>query len=185
MTAKNKLVVAALVLLLLAGTISAFGDQGATQESKSWGFTAEVLPSSDWIGFGSWVPSIPWIGAIFHLGDRFIIRPGIWVTAEPPDVVTIYGLKSDFLITIRRSGNFLWYAGLAVYGTLASYWSTEDVYFWLETAVKTGVQLMVTENFGFFTDLGIVAIGEVKGGEPWPDYTSTKSYGLGAVFYIK
>ena len=44
---------------------------------------------------------------------------------------------------------------------------------------------MITQNFGFYTDLGFMAIGEVKGGEMWPEYASTKSYGLGAVFYLR
>lgn len=185
MALRKKLRAVSLVLLLLAMTFNAFGEEGTPQESKHWGFTAEVLPISEWIGIGSWVPSIPWIGATFHLGDRFIIRPGIWSGAELPDVLTVIGLKCDFLITIRRSSRLLWYAGPAVYGTFLFAWSTEDVSFWLETALKTGVQLMITDNFGFYTDLGLVAIGEVKSGEMWPEYSSTKSYGLGAVFYIK
>jgi len=44
---------------------------------------------------------------------------------------------------------------------------------------------MITPNFGFYTDLGITAFGHVQKGEFWPRYASTKSFGLGAVLYVK
>ena len=43
----------------------------------------------------------------------------------------------------------------------------------------------ITPQFGFFTDIGVAAIGEVDSGVTWPEFVNVQSYGLGAVFYVK
>ena len=138
---------------------------------KSWGLSAQVSHGS------------PWVGAVFHLGSHFMIRPGILIAGSPAGAWASWNLRSDFLFTGHTKSNLMWYVGPSIVGEVSALFDTGAFDVDIQIAVKTGVQAMIAPHVALYTDIGIQVDGTIPFGGIAGIYF--QSYGVGAVIYIK
>ena len=200
-------------LLLVAGMVFvvalAFGE---SQEAKKWGLSTQVSNASGWIdpvgvgstwrhsvfNLGQWLNASGWIGGVFNLGQRFMIRPGLWEFVDYPNYFD-FGLKADFLFTGKSRERIFWYVGPSVL-VIADLNFTQlvgvteipaELNFDIEIALKAGIQAMIFQNVGFFTDVGFYTSGNIYSSGSSSSSEGTfygfglRGYGLGVVVYVK
>jgi hypothetical protein len=164
-----------LVLVALMIMVVSFA-YGETPAGKSWGITAQVSNASRWIG------------GVFHLGSGFMIRPGAWSLGSPSGSWTSFGLRSDFLFTGNTKNDLMWYVGPGILGEVFIDIGSGSIDIDIEIAVKLGAQAMIAPNVALYTDIGLLVMGNMLFGavsQGTFEGIYAKSYGLGAVIYIK
>lgn len=165
------------LMLLLLLSLNIYGENTVTPSARSWGITTQVSYNSSWVG------------GVFHLGPHFMIRPGIWSSGSPTYNISSWSLRNDFLVTFHSTDILMWYFGPGLTVEVEMNMDTQYFDIILELAAKFGIQVMINENFGFFSDLGMVVDGTIfdngSGTEGSLEYITMKSFGLGAVIYIK
>ena len=163
-----------LLVLLFFATFLAYSDENQQSSLGTWGLTAQVS------NYG------PAVGALFHIGDHFIIRPALFTTSTLHGGTLADGVFADFLYSIRAGSDFLWYVGLALAEFIDVVMDTGAVDLSIEVAAILGVQAMITERLGLYTDFGIRFGGQINvtDGQGSFDYIDFRSSGVGAVFYL-
>jgi hypothetical protein len=147
---------------------------GEEPTDRSWGVTAQVSHASQWVG------------GVFHFG-RFMIRPGLWSLGSTFSDTIAYGLGSDFLLSGQSKSNLLWYFGPSLLSVVDVYIPNGDFDVAMEIAAKLGVQARIAPNVAVYTDIGLLFILNMLFGTVHDISFDmrVKSYGLGAVIYIK
>ena len=172
---KLKKVLFVLVFMFALVSTNLYSEESESVNGKTWGLTTQVSYNSIWAG------------CVVHFGNHFFIRPGIISIGYPNDNYSTYGLRSDFLFAFPIRDKLSWYIGPTASALMTVYFDGGDLELLAEVGVLAGAQVMISDNFAFYTDVGIIASGgtDFFNGFSNPLTITLRSLGLGAVIYLK